>query len=81
MKYFNKQIEIITAFSVIFQKTYKFLTVFVRLILGKVNIDKFTGSRQKVDFRYQFGFKVNFKGLLCKQRSLQSFFIDFPINK
>ena len=65
----------------IFQKTYKFLTVFVRLILGKVKIDKFIGRLQNMDVRYQFGFKVNFKGLLCKQRLLQSFLIDFPNNK
>ena len=65
----------------IFKKTHKFVTIFVRLIVGKVKIDEFTGSRQNFDVRYQFGFKLNFKGLLCKQRLLQSFFIDFPNNK
>ena len=32
-------------FSVTFETTGKFLIVFVRLILGKVGVDRFTGPR------------------------------------
>ena len=38
-------------FSVTFETTVKFLIVFVRLILGNVGVDVFTGSRRKSDVR------------------------------
>ena len=41
-------------FSVIFEITNKFLILFVRMILGKVEVDGVTGPRQKVDIRYEF---------------------------
>ena len=46
-------------FSVIFETTYKFPTVFLRLVLGKVRVDGFTRPQQKIDVRY--GFKVILK--------------------
>ena len=42
-------------FSVIFEITCKFLIVFVRLILEKVETDGFTGPRQEMDIRCEFG--------------------------
>ena len=40
-----------THFSVTFETTGKFLIVFVRLILGKVGVDVFTGPRRESDVR------------------------------
>ena len=45
-------------FTVIFKITNKFLIVFVRLILGKVEFDGFIEQRQKVKIRYEFDLKV-----------------------
>ena len=46
------EIEIIAAnFSVRFETTDKFLIVYVRLILGKVGVDVFTGPRRGSDVR------------------------------
>ena len=67
-------------FSVIFEVTSKCLIVFVRLMLGKVKVDGFTGPRRKIDMRYEFGLKVILKGLGCKYRFLQSFLTEFPSN-
>ena len=53
-------------FSVAFETTGKFLIVFVRLILGKVGVDGFTGPRRESDIRYEFDLKVVLKGLGCK---------------
>ena len=66
MKDLKKQIEIIAAFSVTFETTYKFRTVFFKLILGKVRVDEFTRPPQKIDARYEFGFKVILNSLLYK---------------
>ena len=44
-------------FSATFETTGKFLTAFVRLILGKVRVDGFTGPRRESDIRYKFHFK------------------------
>ena len=63
--------------SVIFEAASKFLTVLVRLILGKVGVDRFIRPQQKIDNRYEFGFNIILKDLGCKQRLLQSFFIKF----
>ena len=38
-------------FLLTFETTVKFLIVFVRLILGNVGVDVFTGSRRKSDVR------------------------------
>ena len=43
----------------IFETTSKFLIVFMRMILGKVQVDGFT----KPDMRYKLGLKVVLKGL------------------
>ena len=50
------------------------------LILGKVGIDRFIRLRQQIDIRYEFGLKAVLKGLECKERILQLFWIEFPIN-
>ena len=49
-----------------FETTGKFLIVFVRLILGKVGVDVFTGPRRESDIRYECGLKVVLKDLGCK---------------
>ena len=41
-------------FSATFETTGKFLTVFVRLILGKVGVDGFAEPQRKSDIRYEF---------------------------
>ena len=53
-------------FSVTFETTGKFLIVFVRLILGKVGVDGFTGPRWESNIRYKCDLKVVLKGLGCK---------------
>ena len=52
--------------SVIFEAASKFLTVLVRLILGKVGIDRSIRPQRKIDNRYEFGFNIVLKGLGCK---------------
>ena len=52
--------------SVTFETTRKFVIVFVRLILGKMGIDRFTGPRRESDMRYECDLKVVLKGLGCK---------------
>ena len=46
-----------------FEIAGKFLIAFVRLILGKVGVDVFTGPRRESDVRYEFDLKVVLKGL------------------
>ena len=41
-----------------FETTGKFLIVFVRLILGKKGVDRFTGPRLESDIGYEFDLKV-----------------------
>ena len=53
-------------FSVRLETTGKFLIVHVRLILGKVGVDGFTGPRRESDIRYECDLKVLLKGLGCK---------------
>ena len=53
-------------FSVTFETTGKFVIVFVRLILGKVEVDGFTGPQRESDIRYECDLKVVLKGLGCK---------------
>ena len=50
-------------FSVTVETTDKFLIVFVRLILGKVEVDRFTGRRREKGIRYEFDLKVVLKSL------------------
>ena len=53
-------------FSATFETTGEFLIAFVRLILGKVGVDGFTGPRRESDIRYEYDLKVVLKGLGCK---------------
>ena len=41
-----------------FEKTANFLIVFVRLILGKKEVDGVTGPRREIGIRYEFDLKV-----------------------
>ena len=50
-------------FSVIFEITCKFLIVFIRIILGKVAVDRYTRPQWEIDIRYEFGIKVILKSL------------------
>ena len=52
--------------SVTFETTGKFVIAFVRLILGKVGVDGFTGPRRESDIRYECDLKVVLKDLGCK---------------
>ena len=51
---------------VTFETTGKFVTVFVKLILGKVGVDGFTGARRESDIRCECDLKVVLKDLGCK---------------
>ena len=42
----------------IFEAASKFVIVIVRIILGKVGIDRFTGKPRNIDDRYEFGLKM-----------------------
>ena len=66
--------------SVTFETTGTFLIVFVRLILGKVGLDVFTGPRRENDIRHECYLKVVLKGLGCKQRFLRLFLTEFSSN-
>ena len=52
--------------SVTFETRGKFLTVFVRLILGKKEVVGVTGPRRDTDIRYELDLRVILKGLWCK---------------
>ena len=58
----------------IFEITCKFLIVFVRLILEKVETDGFTGPRQEMDIRCEFGLKVTLKDFYGANRDFCSQF-------
>ena len=47
-------------------ETVTFLIIFIKFILGKVEVDGFTGPQQESDIRYEFDLKVMLKGLGCK---------------
>ena len=49
-----------------FKTTVEFVFVFVRLILVKLGVDGFKGSRLENDIRYECDLKVVLKGLGCK---------------
>ena len=63
-----------------FETTGKFLIAFARLILGKVEVDGFTGPRWESNIRYKCDLKVVLKGLGCKQRFLRPFLTEFLSN-
>ena len=45
-----------------FEKTGKFLIVFVRLKLGKVEVNRATGPQREIDNRYESNLKIILKG-------------------
>ena len=49
-----------------FETTDKFLIAYIRLILGKVGVDGFTGPRRESDIRYKYDLKVLLRSLGCK---------------
>ena len=49
-----------------FETTGKYANIFVRLILGKVVVEGFTGPRRESDIRHEFDLKVVLKDLGCK---------------
>ena len=51
---------------VTFETTVEFVIVLVRLILGKLGVDGYTGPRQESDIRYECDLKVVLKALGCK---------------
>ena len=55
--------------------------VFVKLILGKMWVDRVTRQRQEIHVRCELDLKVILKGLECNKRFLPSFLIEFPSNK
>ena len=55
--------------------------VFVKLILGKMWVDRVTRQRREIHVRCELDLKVILKGLECNQRFLPSFLIEFPSNK
>ena len=61
-------------FSVIFLATSKFLIVLVRLILGKVGVDGFTGPGWETDIRYEFDLKILFSGFRVEIEILATIF-------
>ena len=63
-------------FSVIFEITNKFIILFVRLILGKVRVDRFTGPRWKIDIRYEFGLQIILNDLRCNSHSCSLFWLN-----
>ena len=50
----------------IFEATGKIVTVCVRLMLGKLGVNEFTGPRQEIDVSYGFDFWFALKTLGCK---------------
>ena len=46
-----------------FETASKSGMVFVRLILGKVRVDRVTGPRREIDIRYEFDLKIILKDL------------------
>ena len=65
----------------IFQATSKFDIFCVRLILGKIRVDRFIGPRRETYIKYEFNLKVILKGWRCKWRLFQPFLIEFPSNR
>ena len=58
----------------------KFLIVFIRLTLGKVEVDGLTEPRREIDIKYEFDLTMILKSSGCKERFLQPFLIEFPSN-
>ena len=58
----------------ILQAKSTFFIANVRLMLGKIGVDRFTGPRRETYVRYEFGFKIILKALGCKQILFQLFF-------
>ena len=54
-------------------ETSKFPIVFVRLILRKVRVDRFTGPRRKIGGRYEFACRVNLRVYRANKNSNRRF--------
>ena len=65
----------------IFQATSKFDISCVRLILGKIRVDRFIGPRRETYIKYEFNLKAILKGWRCKWRLFQPFLIEPPSNR
>ena len=50
------------------------------MILTKARVGRFTGPLREIVFRYEFGLQIIFIDLRWKQRFLQPFLVEFPIN-
>ena len=51
---------------VTFETTGEFVIVFVRLILGQLGVDGYSGPRRESDIRYECNLKIVLKDLGCK---------------
>ena len=58
--------RLLQPFSVTFETTGKFPTVFGRLTLRKKEFDRVNGRRREVDIKYEFDFNIIFKNLAYK---------------
>ena len=79
-RYKGRNWDYCSHFSVILEITSKFLIVFVRLILTKARVGRFTGPLREIVFRYEFGLQIISIDLWWKQRFLQPFLVEFPIS-
>ena len=52
-------------FSVIFETASNFVIDFLRLVLGKMGVDRFTRPRWKIGIRYEFDLTAVLKGSGC----------------
>ena len=53
-----------------FVATSKLLGLFCKVDLGKVRVDGLSGSRQKIDIRHEFDFKLILKDLLTSDNKI-----------
>ena len=58
--------RLLQPFSVTFETTGKFSTVFRRLTLRKKGFDRVNGRRREIDIKYEFDFNIIFKDLAYK---------------
>ena len=58
--------RLLQPFSVTFEATGKFSTVFGRLTLRKKEFDRVNGRRREIDIKYEFDFNIIFKDLAYK---------------
>ena len=58
--------DYLSHFSLIFETTRKLPIVFLRLVFGKVGVDRVNGPRREMDVRYESDLKMVLKGLRYK---------------